>query len=357
MLYQAENPHGGDNYGRAVRLDFSANLNPLGTPPRVVRALREAAEELAQYPDPDCRELIAAISAQEAVPSEDILCGAGAAELLYAYAHALRPTCAAQCVPTFLEYARAVSAVGGSMVSYALRPEEQFSLRGDILSFLTRHKPEVFFLCNPNNPTGCCLALEQLTQIISHCAQLGTRVVLDECFLEFTQRKSMTPLLRRFPNLLIVKAFTKSYALAGVRLGYVLSADHALLAAMSAQTQPWNVSVPAQRAGIAALAEPDFMTRTRDYVLAARSKLRQGLEQLGFCVIPSEANFLLFRGQAGLDDAMLAQGIRIRTCGNYPTLDARWYRVAVRTDEENAQLLAALAFLCGKEKALWPERS
>lgn len=351
MLYQAQNPHGGDNFGCPVRLDFSVNLNPLGPPPGVVAALRAAAGELDRYPDPYCRELVAAISAHEHVPPEDILCGAGAAELIFAVAHALRPKCAAQCVPTFLEYARAVSAVGGSMTSYVLCPEDDFSPREDIFPFLTRQKPEVFFLCSPNNPTGCCFAPELLTQLVAHCAQLGTRVVLDECFLDFTQRRSMTGILRQFPNLLIVKALTKSFALAGVRLGYVLCADHALLAAMAAQMQPWNVSVPAQRAGCAALDEPDYLRRTQGYVCAARGKLQQGLEALGIRVFPSEANFLLLQAQPGLASALLAQGIRIRNCDNYPSLGPGWYRVAVRTEEENAQLLAALARVCGKEAA------
>lgn len=354
MLYREQNPHGGDNYGCPVRLDFSVNLNPLGPPPRVVEALRAAAGELDRYPDPYCRELVAAIRAYEGVPQEDILCGAGAAELLFAYVHALSPQRAAQCVPTFLEYARVVSAVGGSMTNYVLHPEDDFSPRAELFPFLTRQKPEVFFLCSPNNPTGGCLAPELLTRLVAHCAQLGTRVVLDECFLDFTHRRSMSGLLRQFPNLLIVKALTKSFALAGVRLGYVLSADHALLAAMAAQLQPWNVSVPAQRAGVAALAESDYLRRTRDAVCAARGKLRQGLETLGLRVFPSEANFLLLHAQPGLDAALLAQGIRIRSCDNEPSLGPGWYRVAVRTEEENAQLLAALAHVCGKEAA-WPK--
>lgn len=345
MLYQSQNPHGGDNYGCACELDFSANINPLGPPACVIQALREAAGEINQYPDPYCRELVAAISAHENVAREDILCGAGAAELLYAYAHAVRPKLAAQCAPTFLEYALAVSAVGGRMVNYELRQADDFSVREDLFDFLTQEKPEVLFLCSPNNPTGRCLSPEFLLRLTAHCAQLHIRVVLDECFLDFTQSKSMAGLLQSFPNLLLVKAFTKSYALAGVRLGYVLSADHALLAAMAANTQPWNVSLPAQRAGVAALGETDYLPRTRAYLREARERLQRGLTQLGFWVCPSEANFLLFHGEMRLQEKLLTQGIHIRGCDNYPALGPGWYRTAVRTNEENARLLAALAKL------------
>ena len=104
MLYNTQNPHGGDVYGAAVTLDFSSNVHPLGTPPGVVEAIRAAAAQVRQYPDPYCRALTAAIAAHEGVPQPYVLCGGGAAELIYAYCDALRPRLAAEPAPTFSEY-------------------------------------------------------------------------------------------------------------------------------------------------------------------------------------------------------------------------------------------------------------
>ena len=103
MLYQTQNPHGGDIYGRPVRLDFSANTNPYGTPLGVLEAVSSALPMMHRYPDPYCRTLIRAISEFENVPPEFILCGSGAAELIYSYGEALRPKTAVELAPTFSE--------------------------------------------------------------------------------------------------------------------------------------------------------------------------------------------------------------------------------------------------------------
>ena len=131
-------------------------------------------------------------------------------------------------------------------------------------------------------------------------------MLLDECFLDFTDAASAKDLLEAYPNLLILKAFTKNYALAGVRAGYCLTADRQLLEKMSACSQPWNVSVPAQAAALAALREPDWPAKARPLIAAQRAVLTADLTALGLTVCPSQANYLLFRGPAGLDDRAAA---------------------------------------------------
>ena len=180
------------------------------------------------------------------------------------------------------------------------------------------------------------------SEVIALAARQGTRVLLDECFLDFTDAESAKALLPRYPNLLILKAFTKSYALAGVRVGYCLTADAALLSAMAACTQPWNVSLLAQAAGVAALREQDWLARAKEILTCERAYMTQELTQLGFSVCPSEANYLLFSAPVGLDAALLREGIAIRSCANYAGLGAGWYRTAVRLREENEALLDAM---------------
>ena len=351
MLYQMENQHGGDVYGGGITLDFSANTNPLGTPPGVLEAVRRGLPQLHRYPDPYCRRLVQAITAHEQVPASYILCGNGAADLIYAYCAALRPRTAVELAPTFVEYGAGLAQVGCRVERYFLHQAENFDVDEGFLPFLEEKKPEAVFLCTPNNPTGRLLPL--LEWILQGCAAWGARVFLDECFLDLTEDGvSAKALLAAHPELLILKAFTKSYGMAGIRLGYCLCADSALLHRMASASQPWNVSSLAQSAGVAALTEQDFLQRTRSLVHTERRWLTDNLTALGFWVCPSQANYLLFRGPRGLREGLLRQGIAIRGCENYSGLDDGWYRIAVRPHEENEALITAIRQFC-KEKALW----
>ena len=168
---------------------------------------------------------------------------------------------------------------------------------------------------------------------------------MDECFLDLTDGGgdlSLKPFLSEHPELFILKAFTKSYGMAGLRLGYCLSGDAALLQAMGRTVQPWNVSLPAQAAGAAALGETAFLERARELILRERAYLRRGLEKLGLYVCPSQANYLLFSAPSPLFQPLLERGILIRDCSNYPGLGPGWYRAAVKRRGENRALLAAL---------------
>ena len=169
----------------------------------------------------------------------------------------------------------------------------------------------MLFLCTPNNPTGQTISRTLLQSVLDISLAQGTRVLLDECFLDFTGEKSAKDLLSRYENLLILKAFTKSYALAGLRVGYCLTENHALLREMSQSCQPWNVCLPAQAAGVAALQEWSWVLRARKIAREERTFLSQELLSLNISVCPSEANYLLLRAPLGLDAALLRRGIAI----------------------------------------------
>ncbi len=353
MLYHSRNPHGGDIYTGRVQLDFSANTNPLGTPPGVVQAVQESLCRLHRYPDPYCRTLVQQIAAFEAVSPDYVLCGNGAAELIYSFCEAVRPKRAVEIAPTFSEYTLGLQRVGCVPQRYFLRQETEFTIGPDFLPFLRAQKPDVIFLCNPNNPTGKLMDEAVLRQVLAFCRESGCRLFADECFLDLTDHgKSLKEFLQDTPELLILKAFTKSYGMAGLRLGYCLSADPQLLAGMSAAVPPWNVSTPAQAAGIAALHETQFLQDTRTLIRTQRAWLQTRLIQLGFWVCPSQANFLLFQGPPQLHTQMAQRGISLRNCDNYHGLGPGWYRIAVRLPEENNALISALQQLAEDEK-LW----
>ncbi len=343
MLYHTTNPHGGDVYDGEIRLDFSANTNPYGTPRGVLDAMSAVLTRVHQYPDPYCRELVDAISEFEGVPKDWILCGSGAAELIYSYCEALRPETAMELAPTFSEYSLALERVGCRVERYSLKKENHFSLTEEFLPVLARIRPDVLFLCNPNNPTGQVIGLPLLEKILNLCHRQGTALFVDECFLDLSDDGvSLKARLGEHPKLFLLKAFTKSYGMAGVRLGYCLCSDPALLEKMSHTVPPWNVSTLAQAAGVAALQERAFLQKTRALIPVERQWLKGQLEALGFWVCPSRANYLLFQGRPDLREQLRKQGIAIRGCGNYHGLEQGWYRIAVRLHEENERLIQAM---------------
>ena len=349
MLYKTDNPHGGDIYGKNILMDFSVNTNPFGVPRGVKAAICGMADKMDSYPDPCCRELVKKISERENVPGDHILCGNGASELIYSYFEALMPEKVMETAPAFLGYSAVFESTGCDVFRYSLSQEKDFELDEGILDALESERPDVLVLCNPNNPTGRLIDPELLERILLVCQRNGTRLFADECFLDLTERGvSMKEYIAEFPNLFILKAFTKSYGMAGLRLGYCITGDEELLMKMSKKVQPWNVSIFAQKAGTAALADPGFLEKTRKYISEERKFLAENLKGLGFRVCPSDANYLLFYGHNGLDAELRKQGILIRNCSNYYGLGEGWYRIAVRLHEENEELIRVLRSICGK---------
>ncbi len=344
MLYQTKNPHGGDIYSEPITLDFSANTNPFGTPQGIMDAVSESLKNMHRYPDPYCRQLVQVISEFEQVPKSYILCGNGAAELIYAYCEAVKPKRAVELAPTFSEYALGLQRVGCQVERYTLQQDADFELGDDFLDFLNAQKPDAVFLCNPNNPTGKTICPQLLGRIVDFCRAYDISLFVDECFLDLTDHgESLKAHLASTPQLFLLKAFTKSYGMAGIRLGYCMSANEALLCKMSASVQPWNVSSLAQAAGIAALQEQKFLQNTKHLIQQERPWLKAQLERFGFWVCPSQVNFLLFRGPEHLARALKAQGIAIRNCDNYHGLSSGWYRIAVRLHSENEALIHAIS--------------
>ena len=343
--------HGGDvltaqaRYGGPV-LDCSANLNPLGMPPQVGEAAAAAAAQASPYPDPLCRALRAAIAAHDGVVPEQVLCGSGAAELIFRLAYALKPRRALVTAPAFSEYEAALSAAGCAVARHPLRQENHFDVDEGLLEAIGPDT-ELVFLCTPNNPTGRLIDQELLLAVAEKCRGLGAVLAVDECFLPLAcGGPGLAPWLVEYPNLLLLRAFTKSYAMAGLRLGYALCADTALLERMSAGGPPWSVSTPAQAAGLAALTQcPHWPERARAFLEGERPALAAGLSALGLDVVPGQANYLLFRaaGAADLKEKMVTQGVLIRSCANYHGLGEDWYRVCVGPTEQNRRLLAALS--------------
>lgn len=340
--------HGGDIYRHPEVTDFSVNTNPLGAPEAVKRAVQESVVNIEHYPDVKSEALRRAISRFEQVNMEEILCGNGAAELFFAAVQAFRPRKALVTAPSFSEYEEALRSVGAEVEYYYLKEEDNFQIREDYVEKLTEDI-DMVFLCNPNNPTGQTIEREMLIRILEHCKKQNIFVVLDECFLEFLdepEQYEMTDLRGEYPNLLIIKAFTKIFSMPGLRLGYAICSNPDILEEMSWKLQQWNVSIPAQMAGVAALQDSEeYIRRTREYVSNQREYMRNILKMMGYVVFASKANYLFFKGRPGLAEEALEAGFLIRDCQNYEGLSDGFYRIAIRKKEENERLITWLGRL------------
>lgn len=351
--------HGGDIYRNHVDLDFSVNVNPFGMPEEVKAALHDAVEEAGKYPDITAEKLKAGVSAMLSVPEEYLLFGNGASELFMAAVHGLKPGKTVIPVPSFYGYEYAAVASEREIVCYPLKEENGFLPEEDLFEVLSEDI-NLLFLANPNNPTGTRIKKEALIELLSFCKKRGIWVVLDECFVEFCENEvalsdarafagttafsaSMVSEIERFPNLILVRAFTKIFAIPGVRLGYLICSNLLLMEKIKRQLPEWNLSVFAQAAGCACMGQHEWIKKTAEGVRRERQFLAEYLRQRGIKVFPSEANFLLIYSERPLYEELLAHGILIRDCENFRGLKKGYYRIAVRSREENEALLEALA--------------
>jgi cobyric acid synthase CobQ/L-threonine-O-3-phosphate decarboxylase len=356
--------HGGDLHsfsrrsGRAAKdiLDFSANMNPMGPPPWLRELIAGEIDALKHYPDPHCRGLKQAASQCLGVPEEEILCGNGSSELLYAALRALQPKRAVIPVPAYVDYRRACEACGVSVIALPLLEKSGFAVDFSLLEAELR-PGDLLIMGQANNPTGRSFPAQELRDLAR--AKPDTFFLIDEAFADFVPGLDRLTVLRP-PNVLVLHSLTKFYAVPGLRLGLAYAASE-LRAMIEAQLPDWSVNHLAQAVGRRALQDATYAQRSLEEVPKLRRVLQSGLQKLpDVQVFPGEANFLLCRLQRSDMDAadlaakLLQQGIAIRSCYNFEGLGAatkQYFRLAVRDAEDNERLLAALADVLGNSPA------
>jgi len=353
--YQSQYEHGGNVKKLAEAagcpaeeiLDFSANINPLG-PPRWLSSLisSQADSLLAHYPDPDCRSLVKAIANRYSIPEEEILIGNGSTELLYLLPRAASVSRAIIPVPSYTDYLKASYLAGLSVEIIPLEEESEFKL--DLAAIEARLQGnELVVLGQPNNPTGCVVDPNSLRFLASR--HPSTLFLVDEAFIDFVDRADSL-IFRRPANIIVLRSLTKFYAIPGLRLGWA-AADKAIAERVRQIAPPWSVNSIAQACGEALLGQDDEYTlKTLALIAQERKFMLTELRSLpGLTVFAGEANFLLVRidhwgfKAKTLAQRMLTEGrVAIRPGDNFPGLDERYFRLAIRTREENRRLLAAI---------------
>lgn len=332
---------------RLVRLDYSSSINPLGTPKKAIAAVKMSANSLVQtYPDPECRELKKSLSRYLGIDSEWFTVGNGAIEIIYWFAHTTTSVRGRVVIPTptFCEYEVASQKVGAEVT---LVPLNNFDLDTDKIIEKARGANAVF-LCNPNNPTGM-LATKQIMKIIENIDN-STKILLDECFIELAdnpEANTMIDQISEFDNLVILRSLTKSFGLAGLRVGYCVC-NPTLAKKLSTNKIPWNVNSLAQVAGVAALRERRCLSKARALIKKERRFLHDNIEKLeSFHPIRSDSNFFLVhlqgRNSTQFRDRLLKKsGVLVRDCSTFTGMGAQYIRIAIKKHSENVLLLKAL---------------
>jgi len=335
-------------------LDFSADINPLGPPPCVRTVITRHLEEIQRYPDPEAQALREAIAEFHQIPVDTVLPGNGAAELISLLGR-LRPmTKAVIVVPTFSEYAWVTEHGGGTVEEILTHEQNQFALEvgedpwGDRLA-----DAEVVFLCNPNNPTGTVVPRAEVLRIAERCRQAGALFVVDEAFVDFTERPEQVSILpdalQQYDHVVVLRSLTKSFAIPGLRLGYLV-AHETLVQALRALQPPWPLNTFALAVGAQLFKETAYLRQSRDLLARWREQFR-GLLQIVpmLTAFPSHANFFLCKlpmarqTSAELTQQLAARGLLIRNCDTFRGLEpGRFIRLAVRMPDENARLARAL---------------
>lgn len=330
--------HGGQVYDVAGKLgdwlDFSANINPLGLSDKVLQTLKENLRGVMNYPDPQATELKRAISERYDVPSSQLVVLNGAAEFFYLYLNATRPARVIIPVPSFSEYERAARSAGCDVKYFFTKAEENFSLDVDKLEV---NANDCVIIGRPNNPTGNLISVEEVLRLAK-----VARVIVDESFIDFLDVESVRRLVSS--RLAVVQSLTKVFAIPGLRLGFAV-AEKNLAERLNLSKDVWNVNFLAQKAGVVALNDDDYLRRTRAWLEAERKFFVERLSNLrGVEVFAPSVNFVLFRHKRAqrILTELRREKILLRSCANFVGLDETYLRSAIRSRKENQRLFNAM---------------
>jgi len=339
--------HGG-RYSAGARdpdiVDFSSSISPAGMPAGVRKALSGKLGTVLDYPDSNSSDLIRGLAKYTGMQESRILAGNGAVEIIYnfctAFASGKRVLIQA---PTFGEYEAACRLAGGRVSLF-----KSMSLADDLEPFTSKiPRNGCVFVCNPNNPTGAMLSRQQMSKIVLAARKKSALAFVDECFIELVPEsdESVLGLTKRHGNLFVLRSLTKSFGLAGIRIGYAVS-SRGMISTLQNLRIPWSVNVLAQEAGLAAIRSESHLSKSRRMIKKESAFLRSKIAGIpGFECHDASANFILIRTRQDstrLQRKLLKHKILIRDCKNFPGLDRHYIRVAVRSRRDNLRLVGAL---------------
>jgi threonine-phosphate decarboxylase len=351
--------HGGDVWGFSRKhnipvkrlLDFSAPINYLGASPKAIEAIKKFAELVKFYPDPNPVELRRELAEYVGKVSPDnIIIGNGSTELIYMVPEVFSPNFKAIIpVPSFTEYEKATLRAHGEPIFVKL--PEDFSLNLESIKKVVTSDTRIVFVCNPHSPSGTLYDKQTILELADFCHKNNIVVCIDENYIEFAESGencTVASYVKKYDNLFVIRSLTKFYAMPGLRFGYAI-ADQDFICALQDVRQPWSINSLAVFAARAALKDTEFIEKTRSSIAREKAQLARMIKEISVLqVFPSETNFLLVKilykktTSTALRESMAKEGILIRDCSTFVGLDDSYFRVTVRSSEENLKLVKAL---------------
>lgn len=346
--------HGGNIYkfqreGKDNILDYSSNINPLGVPKKFIDIAKENFDKLINYPDPCYIELRKKIAEFNSINIDNIIVGNGATEILFLYTRALKPKKVLVLAPCFAEYERALKSVSARIEYFELKESDNFypdieKLKEEIKS----NDYDLLLFCNPNNPTGQFINFEDIEKIMKVCENKNTRVFIDEAFIEFIENwKEKTLSSLKNKNIFIMRAFTKFFAIPGLRLGYGIAFDENILNKMWEEKEPWTVNTFANLAGLIMLDDKNYIEDTEKWIFEEKQFVYRELSKFKYTkAYKTESNFILIKlfniSSSALREKMIEKNILIRDASNFKFLNESFVRLAIKDRESNLKMLENL---------------
>ena len=322
-------------------LDYSSNINPYGIPESLKKKIVKNTEILERYPDPDYVELREKIALLNKVDISNVIIGNGATEIIFLFMKVIKPEKVLIVSPTFGEYERALRA----------------SENKEILKKELEKKYDLLVMCNPNNPTGKFMKLSETEEVLKECNKYETKLFVDEAFIEFLEdgyKESIINTGENKQNLFVTRAFTKFFAIPGLRLGYGIFFNKNLEKEIAEKKEPWSVNNIAEMAGITLLEDKEYIEKTLKWITEEKKYMYEKLREIkGIKPYETDVNFISVKinednYSTGLNvkklrEKMLEQGILIRDASNFKYLDDRFFRLAIKDRENNDKVLRVLS--------------
>ena len=343
-------------------LDYSSNINPYGVPKSLKRKIAENIGILERYPDPDYVELREKLAWLNKVELENIVLGNGATEAIFLFIKVIKPQKVLIVSPTFGEYERAVRACKNSesqkieIEYFELEEKDEFRLNIGKLKKELEKKYDLVIICNPNNPTGKFLKMAETEEILRECNRYDTKLFIDEAFIEFLEdglKESIVNSGENKKNLFVTRAFTKFFAIPGLRLGYGIYFDKNLEKKIAEKKEPWSVNNIAEMAGITVLDDTGYIEKTLNWITEEKKYIYEKLSEIsGIKPYKTEVNFICVKikdeliskglNVKKLREKMMEEGILIRDASNFKFLDERFFRLAIKDRKSNDRVIETL---------------
>jgi len=357
--------HGGDldaiermyNIKRNDIIDFSGNINPNGIPKSVKDAIIKNIDLISTYPDADYLKLRKSISKYINVPVENILTGNGSTELISLFIKTLKPKKGIIISPAYSEYEREIKLIGGEVFSFPLKEEEDFKINIDNLLKTIDDKTDLIVICNPNNPTGSYIELNETEKILSYCKSRNIFIMIDETYIEFADSNKniiSMPLVYKYDNIFVIRGTSKFFAIPGLRLGYCACSNIKILEQISKNKDPWSVNMAANIAGIVMFNDRKFIEDTKQLISHERKKIIDKLSTYkNIKLYDTQSNFILIKiinkniTASQIFDELIKYNIVIRDASSFEYLGKQFLRFCILSPKENNLLLEKLKIILG----------